>query len=436
MTTAVKMRGDAEKGIPAGRQAGEDKQRAAGRQAGEDKRRAAGKWGGREAYLDVLRVLATAAVVLMHAVSGVLGGEYDFTGYERRVKAFRALVDATSWCVPIFLMISGYLFLNPAKKITWKDALFKYCRRILLALILFGIPFTFLEIYKYVGHFEWWMVRHTLVYTATGRSWSHMWYLYLIFILYALTPGIKWLLSKAKTWMIWGVLVLLAFGGSFLPFAEALMGAAKIIAIPVQGVYVFYYLMGYVFSVRRKEGGKGEGGICLVAFFLLLILQMGSRFLEGYELDMAYAYPPTLLSAILLFDGAWALSRREWRKKDEQKEMAGIQVSDAGKEKVDRKGTGERNPEEGMQKADAGMGRASQGTSRLGQWAVAFSPLCFGIYLMHPVFLNLFYKFLKISIMNFRFYVGVPLFFCIAFFGAAAATWIARLIPPLRKYVL
>ncbi len=387
MTTAK------EEQIAAGKRADAGKQAAAGKRADAGKQAAAGKQGGREAYLDVLRVLATAAVVLMHAVSGVLGGEYDFTGYERRVKAFRALVDATAWSVPVFLMISGYLFLDPAKKITWKDALFKYCRRILLALILFGIPFTFLEIYKYVGHFEWWMVRHTLVYTATGRSWSHMWYLYLIFILYALTPGIKWLLSKAKAWMIWGVLFLLAFGGSVLPFAEALAGAAKIIAIPVQGVYVFYYLLGYVYAVRKKERRPWEGGICLGAFFLLLVLQMGSRFLEGYDLDMAYAYPPTLLSAVLLFDGAWALSRR-------------------------------------------GTSRISQGTFRLGQFAMAFSPLCFGIYLMHPVFLNLFYKFLKISIMNFRFYVGVPLFFCIAFFGAAAATWIARLIPPIRKYVL
>ena len=69
--------------------------------------------------------------------------------------------------------------------------------------------------------------------------------------------------------------------------------------------------------------------------------------------------------------------------------------------------------------------------------AVTFlSPLCFGIYLMHPVFLNLFYKFLKISIMDFRFYVGVPLFFLIAFLGATLATWILRKISVLRKYVL
>ena len=79
--------------------------------------------GSRQVFLDVLRVVATMAVVMMHTISGVLNGNDDFTGYERRVKAFRALVDATSVSVPLFLMISGYLFLDPKRDLSWKDAI-------------------------------------------------------------------------------------------------------------------------------------------------------------------------------------------------------------------------------------------------------------------------------------------------------------------------
>lgn len=347
---------------------------------------AAKRAGDRKFFLDVLRVAATVAVVLMHTISGVLNGNYDFTGYERRVKAFQALVDATSWSVPVFLMISGYLFLNPEKKITWKDALLKYCRRIFLAIWLFGLPFSFLEIFGYVRHFEGWMVGHVFVSVATGQTWAHMWYLYLILILYAATPLIKWILEKVPGIVIYFIMSLLALGVGVVPYVMVLCGASRVFVLPSWGIYLFYYLCGYVFVTRKREAGKAEGPICLGLFFLVLALEMGSRFVEGYAVNMAYGYPPTILAALLLFNAAWAMEQR------------GIRP-----------------------------------LPRVITW---LSPLCFGIYLIHPVFLNLFYKFLHLSIMNFRFYAGVPLFFGIAFAGSIIGTLIMRLIPPLRKYVL
>ncbi len=51
-----------------------------------------------------------------------------------------------NWAVPIFLMITGILLLDKEKKITYHDCIKKYSKRILLALIVFGIPFSMLEI--------------------------------------------------------------------------------------------------------------------------------------------------------------------------------------------------------------------------------------------------------------------------------------------------
>lgn len=357
--------------------------------------------GERRLFIDVLRVLATMAVVLMHTISGVLNGGFDFTGYERRVKAFQALVDVTSWSVPVFLMISGYLFLDPGKKYPWKEMIFRYCRRIFLAILLFGITFASMEIFRYVGHFEWWMVRHVLVSVATGNTWAHMWYLYLILILYALTPLIRWILERLSKRTVCGIMIVLALGVSIVPYFEILCGTPKVFALPTEGIYVFYYLCGYLFAIRKREFGKSEGIFCLAAFALLMLLEMGSRFLEGYDVNMAYGYLPTVLAAILLFNGSLCL------------EMAG--------------------------RGSKGKGEAQkQGAGKSFLWKVILwlSPLCFGIYLIHPVFLNLFYKFLKLSIMNFRFYVGVPLFFTIAFVGAVILTWLLRWIPPMKKYVL
>ena len=369
-------------------------------------------WKDRQIFLDVLRVTATMAVVMMHTISGVLNGFFDMRGWERREKAFHALIDATSWSVPVFLIISGYLFLDPKRRVTMKDAAFKYCRRIIFTLIIFGIPYALLELVGYLKYFEWWMVPRAIKNTAMGRSWSHMWYLYLILILYALTPLIKWLLGKVPKAVVYGIMAILVLGVSIVPFFEVLNGADKIYAIPKQGIYVFYYLCGYVFSIREKKPTKKEGIYCMIGFFAILILETVSRFVEGYALEMAYGYPLTLLAAILLFDAGWTFQKLA---AEDKKDLdAGIPAK-------------EKN--ESVKTKDSFR-------DKLFSLCIWMNPLCFGIYLIHPAFLNLFYKILKISINNFRFYVGVPLFFCIAFFGALISTWLLRLFPPMRKFVL
>ena len=268
-----------------------------------------------------------------------------------------------------------------------------------------------MELVGYLKCFEWWMVPRAIKNTAMGRSWSHMWYLYLILILYALTPLIKWLLEKVPKAVVYGIMAILVLGVSIVPFFEVLNGADKIYAIPKQGIYVFYYLSGYAFSIREKKPTKKEGVYCLIGFSALLILETVSRFVEGFDLEMAYGYPLTLLAAILLFDAGWTFQNLATEKKDLNDEISAKEKNESVKPKDTFR-------------------------DKLFTLCTWMSPLCFGIYLIHPAFLNLFYKILKISINNFRFYVGVPLFFCIAFFGALISTWILRLLPPMRKFVL
>ena len=344
-----------------------------------------------QVFLDVLRVAATLAVVLMHTVTGVRDGYFDLSDQKLVLNIFNALIDVTSWCVPIFLMISGYLFLNPERKITWKAAIFQFCRRIVLALAIFGIPYALLEIVGYLGYFEWFMLPMAVKHVLRGHSWSHMWYLYLILILYAVTPLLKWLLEKLPRAAVYGVMAVLALGVGVIPFVETLLGVKDGFAFPLDGIYPFYYLCGYVYATRKKKPGKQEGTASLLLFVIVLLIQIGCRFMEGFHVDMAYGYPLTILAAIFLFNYGWI-----WEKKRNRK-------------------------------------------AESGRWRKAISwlcPLCFGIYLIHPIFLNFFYKFLKISIMDFRLFVGIVAFFVVTLAGSVAGTWLLRKIPFLRKYVL
>ena len=370
---------------------------------------------GRQIFLDELRIIACAAVVLMHTVSGVLNGGFDMTGYERRICAFRAIIDATAWCVPIFLIISGYLLLDPGRRVTLREAVFQFGRRIFLALVLFGVPYSLIELVGRERAFRPGMLWQAVRNTAIMKSWAHMWYLYLILGLYLITPLLKLMLEKLPKALLVGCLVLLVSLCSLLPFAEQLLGfETGLCFLPREGIYLFYYIMGYMWAIRKKEGLRWEGPLCLGIFAVILIAELGSRFITGYEVDMAYAYPPTLLASLLLFDGCRALDFR--RKEQPVRELPG-QHSDPA--------CGER-----------GAGERELSKKGLINIIVNASRLTFGIYLIHPVFLNFFYKYKGLSPMNFRFFIGVPLFFGIAFLGAAVVTYFLRRIPVLRKYVL
>ena len=57
-------------------------------------------------YLEVLRVIATFSVVLLHVAADKWYGEIGTFSW----KIFTVYIGLTRFCVPIFLMISGVLF--------------------------------------------------------------------------------------------------------------------------------------------------------------------------------------------------------------------------------------------------------------------------------------------------------------------------------------
>lgn len=63
--------------------------------------------------------------------------------------------------------------------------------------------------------------------------------------------------------------------------------------------------------------------------------------------------------------------------------------------------------------------------------------LCFCVYLVHPVFINFMYKFIKITPLNIRIIpIGITVFFMIFVIVSFVASFILNKIPFLRKNVL
>lgn len=396
--------------------------------------------GPRKQFLDVLRVLATCAVVLMH----VLTGATDVTDASI-VPEYRSLLlsvmDLVTWCVPIFLLISGYLFLNPERTLTYPVMIKKYCRRIALAILLFGVPYAASELVVAERTFRIMMIPEALKMTLTGHTWSHMWYLYLILFLYLITPLLKKVLRVLPVWGVAAVMAVIFLGSSVAPFLNKVLDVNSIPVLPDGGVYFLYYLCGYFFALRevRVDEGRNAGGqmvesesgrragentecdgetqnvesrawnVWLKAAVAVLALGMIlSRTLAGFSIQMAYNYPFTVLLAVLLFATGW---------------------------------NGGRN----------GAASAAREKNRIHRipWQEA-GALSFAVYLVHPVYVNLLYKFVKITPFTVLEQCGVQSVaagqvvlilllaaFCLVVLALATATaWVLRKIPVLRKYVL
>ena len=213
--------------------------------------------GPRKQFLDVLRVLATCAVVLMH----VLTGATDVTDASI-VPEYRSLLlsvmDLVTWCVPIFLLISGYLFLNPERTLTYPVMIKKYCRRIALAILLFGVPYAASELVVAERTFRIRMIPEALKMTLMGHTWSHMWYLYLILFLYLITPLLKKVLRVLPVWGVVAMMAVIFLGSSVAPFLNKVLDVNSIPVLPDGGVYFLYYLCGYFFAVREVCVDKGR----------------------------------------------------------------------------------------------------------------------------------------------------------------------------------
>ena len=396
--------------------------------------------GPRKQFLDVLRVLATCAVVLMH----VLTGATDVTDASI-VPEYRSLLlsvmDLVTWCVPIFLLISGYLFLNPERTLTYPVMIKKYCRRIALAILLFGVPYAASELVVTERTFRIRMIPEALKMTLTGHTWSHMWYLYLILFLYLITPLLKKVLRVLPVWGVVAMMAVIFLGSSVAPFLNKVLDVNSIPVLPDGGVYFLYYLCGYFFALREVCVDKGRNAgsqmvepgsgrragdntecdgetqnvesrawnVWLKAAVAVLAMGMIlSRTLAGFSIQMAYNYPFTVLLAVLLFATGW----------------------------------------NGGRDGAASAAREKNRIHRI-PWQEA-GALSFAVYLVHPVYVNLLYKFVKITPFTVLEQCGVQSVaagqvvlilllaaFCLVVLALATATaWVLRKIPVLRKYVL
>ena len=205
------------------------------------------KTARRVLYLDYLRILATLFVMLIH-ISAQNLDYVEKNSYPWW--AFQAVNQAARWAVPMFVMLSGALFLDPSRQVTVKNLYRK-------------------SIFRMVTAFAFWSAVYVLdrllhgldlssAKTAFLKGHYHMWYFHLVIGLYIITPVVRKITeTKAVSgyFLVMAIVFVIVLPEGIatlqrldIPHTATILSAVKSnlggMNFPFPKVFLIYYVMG------------------------------------------------------------------------------------------------------------------------------------------------------------------------------------------------
>ena len=342
----------------------------------------------RIAYFDVLRILATFAVIVLH-LSAQHWADTDI--YSRAWQAFNLYDSAVRWAVPVFVMISGSLFISGSQSLS--HILKKNVFRLVTAFVFWSALYA-----VFMARFEGCPPGIAVQQFFNGHY--HMWFLFMIVGLYLLIPLLHPIVREER--LLRYFLLLALIFNFLLPQIAAFLSllswqyCASFQAFTGKFYYHFtlgfasYFVLGYAlsrreFSTRAKRVIYAFGALGLALTFGLT--SFASR-LQGAATELFYSYDSlnVLFVCVALFVFA--------------KEHLGFpSLSEKGHKCI----------------------RA------LSRWS-------FGAYLVHPLFIESFDIFLHFNTLSLNVFFSVPLLTLIIGALSFLVSALLHQIPFVKKY--
>lgn len=218
-------------------------------------------------YINTLRVLATFILVTVHTSSMFISSQ-SLTPADSQFLAYEWTHYAAS-AVNIFLMISGILLLNPDKNLDYHRIIHHYIPRVLLAILVFGLPMCLMEQYMLSPHTGLlFIVTRAIANLLTGNCWTHMWYMYMLIGLYLLTPLYQHFIAHT-TQREQTILVLTLFVfGLVLPSLNVFFSIPFVSYIQINPILAVYPLGYYLHNYTKSNRWTVFMAIIYVCFYL------------------------------------------------------------------------------------------------------------------------------------------------------------------------
>ncbi len=261
----------------------------------------------RLAYGDTVRVVGLLAVLLIHVC-----------GFGRRPPLAEDMVgwwvcnilsSLSQWAVPVFVMLSGALLLDPNRQETPLAFAKKRFFRV-------GIPLLF-WCYFYLS----WtnpkgMSVQSWEFLRQGRPYYHLYFLFIIAGLYLFTPLLRGLIrflgDKERGWLGAITLIIAALTALWRPEAEE--RTAWTLFIP----YVGYYVLG--FSLKRRTGDPLTPLLGLMGWLLASAYLVFGEWVRASEVESAqplrYMIQGHFSPAIILESLGVFIFLREWVRRE------------------------------------------------------------------------------------------------------------------------
>lgn len=218
---------------------------------------------GRVSQFSYIRVAACFAIVLLHCLNTArvyYENELSSVSYAMVWTACSMLM----WAVPCFLMVTGALLLNPEKEITVRKLYGKYIRRMAVALLLFTFIFTLIKYLAGEMQGSSSFAEMYLNNLLKDQAYPHLWYLYMMIILYMLLPLFRSAVSRLSDNTLWSLVAVMMIAANLniaVPAFEKLSTAGII--------YPAYLFIGYL--IYKDNLKPGLAAALLIASSLALI---------------------------------------------------------------------------------------------------------------------------------------------------------------------
>lgn len=341
-------------------------------------------------YIDRLRILACLAVILMHVTLGSLETVAPFSVLWW-IGHWICLVS--QWAVPVFVMISGALLLDPTRGASETVSVFykKRLRRIGWPLLFWTTAYF---VIRRVFDHEPVSAGYILTHLLQADPPYHTYFLFVIAGLYLITPTVRILVQNMSASQRQGLILLIFALAAGYSLANAWFWGNGRFLFSFFVPYLGYYLCGYELTQLPKAAlGKRHviWAIGLSALYVLLIAPVYADALgrQNGRFVMGYFSIPVMVISVVVFRTAW------W--------ASGVTV-----------------------------GRCDGVTDRLCR---RIAPATFGIYLVHVAVLIGLRRVMASQGTDGPFLVNLLLGTALAFGASYGITLLMRQIPGLRRLV-
>ena len=355
---------------------------------------------GRIVGLDILRIVATFCVIIIHVAA-----EYKWNESVYSNKWFTSIVyeGISRWAVPVFIMISGVLFLNSGRTDNAKNIL-RSIKRIITAFLFWTVMYV---MFDYIQNPSMGLKD---IMSGLIRGHFHMWFLFTIVGLYLVAPILKYIVSNEKICKYFLILSLVC---AFLipSFIEGLLCINNIVnnsymqsfvsaieanwydmhfSIPTD--YAVYFVLGtYLYNIKpTKMQQRLIYLLSIISFICVVALTIWVSRIQGDTYSGVFSY----FNVFVLC------------------ESIGIYTFIVEKT------------------------RTMEADSKLANMLGWMSDCCFGVYLMHMILLYSIEKCLDVNIIILEPAIFIPLLSLVILVVGICVTRLIKCIPILKKYIV